>query len=480
MRIVIILFLLCGTLAASDWTRFRGPNGTGVSPERGLPAEISRDRNVLWQAKTPRGNSSPIVAGGRVFITGYEGDDRIVLCYDARDGKLLWRRAMPKAHAETVNPLAGPASPTPASDGRAIFVYFPEIGLISFDFEGTERWRVPMGPFGSVQGMAVSPVCAAGKVIMLIDTPETAYLAAYDARTGKQAWKVDRPIGFLGSYATPALDESSSGSLLVVAGAVELTAYRPATGERVWWARGVTISPAAPPLVVKDSVYTVEPTAEAGPPFEAMLRKYDKNKNGKIELSEVSGESVGDRIMYRLLQSADKNLGNGDGAVTPEEWNRAFAENDPGGGLVRTRLGGQGDVTRTHVAWRHNKGVPYVTAPLLYERVLYVVRDGGIVSTFDPQTGKLLREERLKNAIGDYYASPVAADGRIYFVSKDGKITVVRAGADWEVVSSGNLDEQVIATPAIANGRIYIRTDQALYCFGASAGAPGQPKPGVQ
>lgn len=469
MRIVIMLLLLTGMLPGADWTRFRGPNGTGVSPERGLPAEISRDRNVRWKANTPKGNSSPIIVNGRAFLTGHEGDDRIVLCYDARDGKLLWRRAIPKARTETANPLNGPATPTPASDGRAIFVFFPEVGLIAFDFDGSERWRVPLGPFGAVQGMAVSPVYAAGNVILLVDTPESAYLAAFDARTGKQAWKAERPIGFLGSYSTPALDESAGNVQLVVAGAVELTAYRPQTGERVWWARGVVNAPAAPPLVAGDSVYTVEPAAEAATPFETMLKQLDKNKDGKIELTEVSGESVSQQIMHRFFKSIDKNTGNGDGAVTAEEFDSAFSPDRAGGGLVRTRLGGKGDVTQTHVVWHHTKGAPYVTAPLLYEGVLYVVRNGGILSTFDPQTGKLLREERLKNAIGDYYASPVAADGRIYFASKDGKITVIRAGRDWEVVSSGNLDEQVIATPAIAGGRIYVRTDQSLYCFSASS-----------
>jgi outer membrane protein assembly factor BamB len=170
--------------------------------------------------------------------------------------------------------------------------------------------------------------------------------------------------------------------------------------------------------------------------------------------------------MYRLFKSIDKNSGNGDGVATEDEWNHAFGPDVPGGGLVRTRLNGQGDISQTHVAWRFTKGIPYVTGALLYDGVLYVIRNGGILYTFNPDTGKLLGEARLKNAIGDYYASPVAGDGKIYFINHDGKVTAIRAGVKWETLASGDLAEEVIATPAIADKRIYVRTEGTLYCFG--------------
>jgi outer membrane protein assembly factor BamB len=465
----LALYLACAVAAgASDWTRFRGPNGAGVSTDRGLPTDIGPARNVLWKGKTPKGNSSPVVLQGRVWITGHEGDERLVLCYDAATGALLWRKAVTKAFTEVINPVNGPATPTPASDGRSIFVFFPDVGLLAYDLDGKQRWRVPMGPFGGVQGMAVSPIYAEGNVVLLIDTPEYAYLAAFDAETGRQVWKADRQPGFLGSYITPAVYKPADGpAQIVVAGAVELTSYQAKTGERLWWARGVSYGPAAPPLIAGDSIYTLEPTGIEPPPFSQMLKQFDTNKNGKIELSETSGDKINDKIMYRLFKSADKIIGNGDGVVTEEEWNRAFSSTN--GGLVRTRLNGKGDVTRTHVGWRYAKGLPYLTGPLLYNEILYVIRGGGILTTFNPETGELLRQERLKDAIGDYYASPVAADGKIYFVNKEGKVTVIRAGANWEILSSGDLDEQVIAAPAIADSRIYIRTEGTLYCFGSKS-----------
>jgi outer membrane protein assembly factor BamB len=244
---------------------------------------------------------------------------------------------------------------------------------------------------------------------------------------------------------------------------VELTGYQAKTGERLWWARGVAIAPATSPVIAGDSVYTMEPVLDAGgaPPFKDMLAQFDKNKTGTVELSEVKNA-----IMLRIFKSVDKNVGNNDGVVTEEEWMSAFVPKVPGGGLVRTRLDGKGDVSQTHVGWRHTKGLSYLATPILYEKVLYVVRDGGIVSSFDPETGKVLKEARLKDALGEYWAQPVAGDGKVYFVSKEGKVSVIRAGAEWEKLSTGDLDEQVIATPAIADGRVYIRTEGMLYCFG--------------
>lgn len=467
MRVPLVYLAATSCLFASDWPRYRGPNGSGISPDRDMPAVLSKDKNLLWKTPTPKGNSSPIVLEGRVFLTGHDGDDRAVLCMAAESGKILWRSSVKPREKAVVHPLNGPTTPTLASDGRRIFSYFPEVGLLAHDLDGKELWRTPLGPFGSIQGMATSPVYVGGKVLLLVDTPDEAFLAAYHAETGKQVWKVDRPIGFLGSYTTPSLYKPADGKeQLVVAGAVELTAYDPASGRRLWWANTVTTGPAAMPLVAGDAVYTVEPSGEGGPPFEQMLKQFDKNGNGKVELTEASGDSLNEKIMYRVFRSVDKNAGNNDGVVTEQEFNGSFSSEKPAGGLVRTAIGGQGDVTGTNIAWRQTKGMPYVTAPLLYQGVLYVIRNGGILATYDPETGKRTGEARLKDALGDYYASPVAADGKIYFASKEGKVSVVRAGAKWEVLSTTDLAEQVIATPAIAGGRIYIRTDQAVYCFG--------------
>jgi len=462
---LMIASVLLGSLisvasGASDWPRFRGPNGTGISPDQNLPAEVAKDRNVLWSVPVRRGNSSPIVVGGRLFITAHDGDERLALCFSTDEGRLLWQRGVNKVRAEVFNPLNGPATPTPATDGKKVFFFFPEFGLLAIGFDGNEFWRTSLGPFSSIQGLAASPVYVDGKVVLFVDTPEEAYVAAFDAGTGRQVWKTRRPTGVLGSYATPTLYPGEGlATQIVVAGAVELTGYSPFTGERLWWATGATISPMAPPFVSGDSVYTVEPPDQGWPPFDSVIAELDKNKDGKIEVSEAAG----DPIWARSLIGIDRNVGNGDGVVTAEEYTKS-SSGVTGGGLNRIRIGARDDVTASNVLWRCTKGTPQLSGALLYRNVLYMVRSG-IVTTVNPETGELLRQERLRDALGDYYASPVAGDGKIYLASLEGVVTVLEAGADWRVLSTGDLGEHIIATPAISGGRVFIRTAARLYCF---------------
>ena len=460
----VVFYLACSVLlSADDWPRFRGPNGTGVSTDRGLPDAIDQDRNVLWSVATPKGHSSPIVVGGRIFLTGHEGDERIVLSFNAATGEQIWSRSLRKARSETFNPLNGPTTPTPATDGRNIFVFFPELGLVAFDRDGVELWRTPLGPFTAIQGLAASPVYVDGAIVLLVDTPEEAYIAAFNAETGELRWRTERPTGVLGSYATPTVhSRDGDPTQIVVAGSVELTGYETSTGKRLWWAHGVTVTPSAPPFVAGDSVYTVEPTDQGWPPFGEVLAQFDGDKDRRVAVADAAGDTV----WARSLIGIDENSGNGDGIVTEEEYAKV-SDGIVGGGLSRTRVDGRGDVSETHVVWRHIAGMPSITGALLYEGVLFVVRNA-IVSTFDPETGKRLRRERIMAALGDYYASPVAGDGKIYLTSLEGKVTVLKAGADWQILTTGDLGEQVIATPAIANGCIFFRTDRRLYGFGGN------------
>jgi outer membrane protein assembly factor BamB len=364
-----------------------------------------------------------------------------------------------KARSEAAHPINGHATPTPVTDGRNVYAFFPEIGLISFDANGKERWRAPMGPFHSVQGHATSPVYHDGMVFLVIDQVRDSYVAAFDAATGKQRWRAERASGNLGGYASPVIVQPARGPAhLVVAASLELTGYQAKTGERLWWAPGVTNSPASTPLAHDGIVYTMEPADE--PVAFSNVASFDKDKNGRVELAEVA-----DAGLRRLFEPVDEG-GNRDGAVDKDEWDAAFASMTERGGLVATRLGASGQLPRSDIRWRIQKGQPYVTAPILYRGVLYVVKDGGILTARDPATGKVIKEGRLEGAIDKYYASPVAAGGKMYFASENGKIAVVEPGPDWRVLAVNDLDSPVYATPALASNRIFIRTRDMLYCFG--------------
>lgn len=462
----LLLLLPLAFAMESDWPRFRGPNGNGFPADDKAPVEFALDRNVVYKAKIPAGNSSPILLNGRLFLTGHEGDDRFVLCYEAATGKELWRRATKKVRSETVHPLNGPTTPTPTTDGENIYALIPEFGIISYTIDGKERWRSPMGPFDTIQGVATSPVYAEGSVILFLDQPMESYLVALEAKTGKQRWKVDRPTGLLGGYSTPLIYKPSKGpTQIVISGAVELTGYQATTGERMWWIRGLTYAPAAPPILSQDKIYMVEPSSE--PDTFDRAARFDKNKDGKVSLDELNMEKIDERIWYKILKSIDHHYGNGDGSVDEEEWKKSLGSSNNLGGLNAIKLGGNGDITETATQWRVMKGMPYVTAPLLYRDVIYIVRNGGVLTSYNPANGEIQKQERVKEALGEYYASPVAAGGKLYLVSKEGKLSILKTGAQWTVESVIDLNEQVIATPAVANGKLYVRTATQLYCFGS-------------
>jgi hypothetical protein len=192
------------------------------------------------------------------------------------------------------------------------------------------------------------------------------------------------------------------------------------------------------------------------PDFAAILAEYDKDHDGKLSRGESPPHKASDWFMETDLDH--------DGYIEEREWQfyqtRSGAENC----LVAIRAGGRGDVSTSHVLWRYRKALPNTPSPLLYQGVIYLIRDG-IFTSLNPKNGEVYKQARLTGALGRYWSSPIAADGRIFVVSEDGKVVVLRAAPEWEILAVNNLDEDAFATPAILDGRIYVRTRAALYCF---------------
>jgi hypothetical protein len=352
------------------------------------------------------------------------------------------------------------ASPTPVSDGKNVFVFFAELGLISYGPDGKERWRVPLGPFNSFYGMAGSPVLAGNTLVMVCDQRTGSYILAVDTRNGKTLWKKERPN--YEAYSTPAVYQPTSGpAQVIVLGSNTVDAYSLDKGERLWWVTKIGGYPKGVPVMGTDLVYVV---AEGGdqpflPPFEESL-KADTNKDQKLQRDEVKANAEA----YEHFGWLDSN---NDGSIERSEYDFVRDSTTGGHGLTAIRLSGQGDLTSSNVVWRVQKSYPNIPAPLLYNGVMYLMKEGGIVSSLDPANGQVLKQGRTPNALEEYYASPVAADGKIFVVSASGKATVLKAGAQWEILSTNDLGEEVWATPAIAGGNLYVRTRNALYSFGA-------------
>lgn len=446
--------------SANEWLQFRGPNGTGVADGYSVPAQFGAAKNVVWKTPVPFARSSPVVTADRVFLTASEGDKLITLALDRKTGKVLWRRDVPRARHMTIYKANDAASPSPVSDGKNVYAFFAELGLISYGPDGKERWRVPLGPFNSFYGMAGSPVLAGNTLVMVCDQRANSFIVAVDARNGKELWRKSRPN--YEAYSTPSIYQPKDGpAQVIVLGSYSVDAYSLDQGERLWWVAKIGSYPKGVPLLGTNMVYVIGDGGDEPflPPFDETL-KTDTNKDQKIQVEEMKANPDAAEH-FGWLDS------NSDGAIERAEYDFVRNSITSGHGLTAVRLSGQGDLTSSNVVWQLKKGFPSIPAPLVYHGVMYLMKEGGIVSSLDPASGQVLKQGRTPDALEEYYASPVAADNKVFVVSASGKVTVLKAGAQWEILAMNDLDEEVWATPAIAGGNLYIRTRSALYSFGA-------------
>jgi outer membrane protein assembly factor BamB len=479
--VLVCAVALPAAAGASDaWSRFRGPNGSGVSTARNLPIDIGRDTNLIWRTPLPPGHSSPVLTDDALFLTAHTAETEdyrlLVLCVDRKTGGIRWQREVPRLHGGRRENVNGPASPSPVTDGRHVFAFFQEFGLIAFTVDGEERWRLPLGPFNIFYGFGASPTLVDDTLILPVDQDNGGYLLAVDPDTGRERWRVDRPHVISG-YSTPTLyrPRDGSGAQVIVPESFQLTAYAVADGRRVWWVRGLACEMKSVASYDNEFLYingwgfaqnqpgTQVPTV----PWEEGLRRYDANGDGRVGRDEVVGDTPMDRMLGPRAGFDAFDLDR-DGSLDAREWDVFRAMLASENGLLAIRLGGRGDMTDEAVVWRYQRPVPQVPSTLLYEGVLFMVNDSGILTAFDPATGEVTRRGRLAGAIDKYFASPVGADGKVWLVSQDGTMSVVTAARQWEVLAVSALGEEVFATPALAEGRLFVRTTEALYCFGRS------------
>ena len=464
---VLSLFLVLSSLHAADWTRFRGPDGLGVVETSGIPDEFGPETNVVWKTPLPMGKSSPVFTADRIFLTSHENEKLFTLCLDRETGRILWRREAPSRRLEKMHGLNDEASSSPVTDGENVYVFFGGFGMLSYGPDGNERWRRPMGPFTNFHGMGASPVLDGNKLLMVVDQDIDAYVVAINKADGKTAWKTERP-DMVHSFSTPIVYRPAGGpSELVVPGSYQMVSYAVETGKELWRVRGLTYQVKSIPVIEGDTLY-FNGWAPGGmpsrrlvlPKFPEMLATYDADKDSKLSKAEVPKEwHPGNWPM----QDLDK-----DTVFNAREWKYYSARRTSTNSTMAVKLGGRGDVTDTHVLWQHQKSLPDVPSVLLYRGVLYQVKKGGIVTSLDPKTGKVLKMGRLRDALDDYYASPVATNGKVYMASMAGKVSVLKAAGEWEVLHTNDFGEDIFATPAILDGRMYLRTSKNLYCFARS------------
>ncbi len=462
------LMSLLGTPGGGEeeWSRFRGPNGSGVSQAGQLPVEFGPDRNLIWRTPLPAGNSSPVLTRDRVFVTGAENGKALVLALDRATGRPLWKRAVTTRHKSPLRSPNTPASPTPVTDGKNVYAFFQDFGLVAYGPNGERLWQLPLGPFRNQYGMASSPVLAGNTLILQCDQSIGSFLLAVDRRSGKVLWRQPRPEAGDG-YSTPVIRRDRGVPEVITAGSFELAGYRLDNGAKTWWFHGIAWQIKAVPALYGDTVFLNGwGSAETGPgktlpkpaPFPEVLARFDSSGDGKISPNESPDQQV--RSWFAGIDR------DGDGLIDAAEWKFYAALLAGDGGLFAVRIGGRGDITRRGLLWRYGKSVPEISSSLLYQGILYLIDDGGVAMAFQPSDGGLLKRKRLRGALGNYFASPVAADGKVFLVSERGVVTVLEAGADLNVLAVNPLGEDCYATPALAQGRVFVRTARALYAFG--------------
>jgi outer membrane protein assembly factor BamB len=434
---------------AADWPHWRGPGGNAVAPDETLPITWSATENIAWKAPLSGvGVSTPIVSGDRVYVTSQvgagvrregnhprlvQGADAaaqgeralggagaadpskiffVVEAFSRSDGKRLWERRIEAEGTLTpVHDKHNLASPSPVTDGTLLYAWFGTGQIVALNRDGTVAWQRHLGkeisPFDIQWGHGSSPTVYNDLLILLCDHASSSYLLALDKKTGKERWKADRGKG-RSSYSTPLVVEGNFGAELIVNSSERIDAYDPRTGAFLW-------------------------------------------HTGEANRFPIPSPVFHDGLIYA---------------------SRGYRS----GPYLAIRPGGRGDVSATHIAWRVATGAPYVSSILYYDPgaraagaarsssgAIYMANDVGVLTAADAVTGERTWQERVD---GVFSASPVAGAGHVYFVSENGDTVVLKAGKTPQIVARNSIGERAVASPAIANGRIFIRTDSALFSIG--------------
>lgn len=468
-----ILILATGLLLASchsassssvpNWPRFRGAAGAGQAAGESVPLEFGPDRNQLWRTPLPPGHSSPCIWGDHLFVTAFAEGKLQTLALSRSSGEIRWTREIePTALEKGGSRLGNPATSTPTTDGARVYVYFGAFGLLAYDLEGEEVWRKPLKPPITQHGASTSPILAGDRLILVCDQDVDSYVLAANPVDGETIWRKPRPRSRRG-FSTPLAHPAVDPEVVIIAGSLELVALDLEDGEKVWSARGLPNEMVSSPVAAGDLILAAGWTYGSGvdrmPRFDDLIEEGDGDGDGRLTREEAP-----DGPARRHFPYVDANK---DGFIARSEYEELAEILDASrNAVIAVRAGGRGDVTETHLAWEGTKGLPYIPTPVVFEDRLFLLRKGGIATCYDLATGKVVLGPARVGTVGNYYASPVVAGNRILVISERGGATWLRPGAELEVLATADLGAAVLATPAIVEGVIYVRTEDALVAFG--------------
>lgn len=409
---VCVLWMAVAALGG-PWPGWRGPEGTGVSEERGLPLRWTETENVRWKVPLPdRGNSTPVVWGNRIYVTqAIEKENRrTLMCFDRRDGKLLWQKGTVYTEKEPTHGTNPYCAASPVTDGERVIASFGSAGLFCYDMNGNEMWRRDFGKQIHIWGNAASPMLHENLCVLNVGPGENTFLVAVDKATGKTVWQVEEPGGksglrspgdreeWVGSWSTPIVVRAGNRPELIMTFPNRVRAFEPGTGKELWTCHGLN------PLVYTSPLHE-------------------------------------------------------DGIIV--------AMGGFNGSSLAVRVGGSGDVTQTHRLWQIPRTKQRIGSGVISRGHIYIHNDPGIAECFELTTGKLVWEERLtgKGPKNDSWSSMVLSEDKLFVVNQSGDTFVLRASPKFELLNTNSLGETTMASLVPSDGEFFIRTYQHLWCI---------------
>lgn len=407
----LLLSLIASTAMSESWPRWRGPASNGLVAAGPYPTSWTQRESMLWKVDLPgRGASTPVVWGDQIFLTYGKDKKNILACYLQGDGARFWQTEIGSERGGKHRKASG-ANPSCVTDGKLVYAYFKSGDLAAVDMEGKIVWHHNLqDKFGEDTlwwDLGTSPVLTKDHVVVACMQTGPSWLAAFNRKTGKQAWKVDRNLGApeeaAQSYSTPIVEERGGQEVIYTLGADHVTAHAAADGAEIWRVGGLN------------------PT------------------------------------QHKYFRSISSPVISGDILVAP------YAR---GATVTGIQLGGKGDVTKTHVLWTAQGVGADVPTPVVKDGKVYVCRDRGSIACLDLKTGKKLTEVSLGKSRAGFSSSPIMAGSLLYVTREDGATFVLDTQDGLKTVGSSNLEQQTVATPVFVNGDILLRTFDTLYCIG--------------
>lgn len=491
-NLFLVLCIFIGTGCSSNfennWQQFRGPNSLGIAPENANPpAKLNLDKNLAWRTQLARGLSSPCIFDGKIFITGFNPKDSalIIYCINQNKGSLLWERSVFPDTLENIKELLGsPATPTPATDGTFVYVYFGAYGVLCYDFGGNVQWERRLPILNAQYGSNGSPVIHDNLLIINRVERQKPSILTLNKVNGETAWQqdldVDSTLGMDVSQSTPVIWRDQ----VIIHHGFELISLDLNDGNPIWKI-GLATTGNATPIIINDSLFVNgwynqgnSSQFDSIPDFKIMADKYDTNHDNLINIQgeipyEMAlgkrpelGLQIRDTIssLYRFAGEWDSNRDN---VLDEKEWSQM--KKDWFGFLIdhaviALKLYPEGESGQPTLLWKEKDYVAEVPSLIKIGSKIYTVMNGGNLICLDSKTGAVIFNDRLK-APGSYMSSPLYANGNIYFASYNGRITVVEPGDKLNIVAQSDLDERIGSSPVALGKMLFIRTDSALYAF---------------